>query len=192
MSMSIEDAYGIMKRDRTTDTGRFYGPAGGLPLGTGLLFKSVRFPFFKQTNEKGPYFATLKGLVYILTHECDVDQENIRPFNKDVLICPIMPFDTFCNYVVQEVPEGKRPAFLSALAKRNISRLVYLPEINGHLPHGGVMNMNRICYTQVSAFSFEDAAKIGSVSSFGLQEIDYVITNHILRPKSATLPLTRH
>ncbi|NVJ90320.1 MAG: hypothetical protein HWE34_01605 [Methylocystaceae bacterium] len=189
MTLSFEDAYQVLNSNLESNAGRYYGPTGSLPLGTGLLYNSVRFPMF--VAEEAIYY-TVEGFVYILTHECDVDQDNQRPFNRDVVFCPILPFEAFFDQVLKLVSPDKQGNFLTALAKREVSRLVYMPTPNQALPYGGVMNLNRISSTDISAFNYGDAKCLASVSTYGLREIDFVLQNHLFRPKSADLPLTRH
>ena len=62
-------------------SGAFYGNCDGLALGVGLLYDSVRYPLFDADSR---LFDTVAGLVYVLTHECDVDLNNPRIFNEYV------------------------------------------------------------------------------------------------------------
>jgi hypothetical protein len=61
-------------------SGAFYGHVGLRSLG-------IRHAIF---DEQDKLFDTVSGLVYILTHECDVDTHNQRAFNNYILICPII------------------------------------------------------------------------------------------------------
>jgi hypothetical protein len=90
--MDVKDAYEFMMAHLLTDVGRFYGSGQSLSLGAGLLFRGVRYPIYVEATY---LFMTVRGMVYVLTHECDVDPNNIRPFNDDVLICPVIPLGDF-------------------------------------------------------------------------------------------------
>ena len=52
------------------------------------FYDPVLYPIF---DEERRVFVTAEGIAYILTHECDIANENDRLFNTDVLICPIIP-----------------------------------------------------------------------------------------------------
>jgi hypothetical protein len=56
--------------------GAFYGTSAGLAVGVSLVVDGITFPLFDEEEE---LFDTAKGLVYVLTHECDLDNE--RAFN---------------------------------------------------------------------------------------------------------------
>jgi hypothetical protein len=62
--------------------GAFYGPPGAdVTPGAGLVFAAVEFPIFN--NLVGRFQARV-GPVLILTHECDIDLENERAFNRGI------------------------------------------------------------------------------------------------------------
>ena len=78
----------------------FYGRADNLSLGVGLIYDGLHFPLFDETDR---VFDTVEGPVYVLTHECDVDQTNERHFNEYVLICPINRFEIFASGLLRRV-----------------------------------------------------------------------------------------
>jgi hypothetical protein len=52
-----------------------------------------------------------------------------------------------------------------------------------------LMYLNQITHAHVSALTFENAARIASVTEYGLQKLDHMIQNHLLRPKAVRLAL---
>src|SRR5215213_135774 len=80
------------------DIGAFYGPANELSLGAGLIYSDVLYPLF---NEDTGLFETASGMVLVLTHECDVDVENVRHLNEFLVCCPITPFPIFADELEQ-------------------------------------------------------------------------------------------
>lgn len=171
---------------RYDDSGRFYGVDENLPLGAGLLYSPVRFPIF-DSDER--VYLTAEGLVYVLTHECDLDQENDRAFNNSALICPVIQLEDLVSEYFEEYGDARTKSFLSALARKDVSRLIYIPPFDARLPYGGILNLNQITNTFIGEFEQGSVEKVCSVSAFGIQIIDNFLKNHLLREKSSRLPL---
>jgi hypothetical protein len=110
---SVSDAYKWIVGHLQIDVGRFYGQHEGLSVGAGLLFEGVRYP---ACNIDTNLFQTRRGLVYVLTHECDVSQDNVRPYNEELLICPIIKFEEFVKLFVERYEEKRLKEFLRNLA----------------------------------------------------------------------------
>jgi hypothetical protein len=151
----------------------------------GLIYDGVHFPLFDEAEK---VFDTAEGLVYVLTHECDVDEANERHFNEYVLICPINRFEAFAADFCATYSEGALYGMLPHLAKDAIFRVFYLPPIPDMLPYGGLLCLNQICNTHVSEFASAEARKVCALSSYALQFIDFKLENHLRRPKAETLP----
>ena len=124
-----------------TDYTRFYGPAEGLPVGAGLLLRGciIAVPHPVDTR-----FETGVGLGLVLTHECDIDQNNERSFNDLLLVCPIIPLDTFCARWEEEEGAGSWGGILPEIASENVHRAMYLPPAqNAHtcpeMESGGII-----------------------------------------------------
>lgn len=82
------------------------------------------------------------------------------------------------------------PASLAAKPARNprcdVFRAVYLPALSD-IPYGGILYLNRITSTEVSAFDDPAGRCIGAVSVVGLREIDAALQNLLLREKADRL-----
>jgi hypothetical protein len=164
--------------------GAFYGASAGLALGVGLVVDGVTFPLF---DEAEGLFDTARGLVYVLTHECDLDNE--RAFNDYVLVCPIIGFDVFAEGYAEKLSEGALAGLIPDLAGDRIYRALYVPPISNEvLPFGGIIYFNQICSTHVSSFKVDGAKNVCALSSYAQQIIDMKLTNHLLRPKAEPLP----
>ena len=191
--MSVPDrAYAQLLATYRYDRGRFYGSAEGLDLGVGLVYRNAVFPTF---NEEARAYDTLAGYAYIMSHECDVDQNNQRHFNDEVLAIPVLPFDDFVNSYLNEHSEGALFAFIDNLAKDEVSRVIYIPSPSqyaaGELPKGGVLYLNSISPSPVSHFGNGGATAVCALSTYGLQIVDYKLQHHFLRPKAQRLPRLR-
>ena len=182
--MTVEEAYEILRDGSPLTPGKFYQSANHLSLGVGKLYDGIRYPLL---NLEDFVFDTLEGLVLILTHECDVDQENIRPFNDHLLVCPIIQLDDFIAEYSDRVGEDKLPSFLSNVASRNVSRVMYFPPLPSCLEYGGLIYLNQICSSHVAAFTKEVVKSVGAVSVYGLMQFDKHLSNHLLRPKAELL-----
>ena len=184
--MTVDEAHAILHRNCSLDVGKFYGAQKNLSLGAGLVYESVRCPVF-DINEK--LFMTVESVAYVLTHECDVDPANNRAFNDYVTICPLIPIaDFITEYEVEFQDFARLNNFLVAVARREVSRVVYIPPGPKPLNYGAFAYLNNLASTHVSAF--ENVPPLAAVSAYGLQEFDQALTNHLLRPKSDWLSFT--
>ena len=178
--MEVDEAYQHVMRSSTVDVGKFYFGGHDVGLGKGKIYKAVRFPIYIEDQA---LFRTAKGLVYVLTHECDLDEENRRFLNTDVLICPIIDLRHLVAALLEAVSVDQLISFLTNLGARNISRALYLPHCPPTLTHGGVLFLNQIASTHVSCFELEDAESVAMLTAYGLTIVDQMIENHLLRPK---------
>ena len=183
----------IVLRSYYSQAGLFYGSATGLNVGVGLIYDAIGYPLF---NEESGVFETVEGRVYVLTHECDVDQANHRAYNSEILVCPITPFEDFCAQYEDEYSEGALFALLDVLGKDTVSRLMYVPPIPNHvhptaLKNGGVLYLNWITSTHISFFGEGRANAVCAVSASGLRFIDAKLQGHLLREKAQWLPRYR-
>lgn len=147
--------------------GAYYGSAAGLALGVGLLYDNVRYP---QYDEAAQDYATLEGRVYVLTHECDVDQGNARAFNDQVLIIPVIDFAIWAEEFCAARSEGELAGFIPDLAGDRVYRACYLPP-SAELPSGGIMALNTIASAHISEFAGGRAVPLCGLSEYA-QGID--------------------
>lgn len=182
--MDLSQAFDCVTKSLTIDVGRFYAPGTSLGLGKGSIFGSVPYPIFDDDRR---LFVTAEGLVYVLTHECDIEDENERLFNTDLLICPIIPLQYLVEAHLAELPQTQLVSFLTNLGARRISRLIYLPPCPPDLAYGGIMYLNHIANTSVDVFRDGAARLIGAVTGYGLTIIEQILENHLLRPKADRL-----
>jgi len=178
--MTLDEAHGVVLDNLKYQPGAFYGSAEGLPIGAGLFYSNVRQPAFDLTSRR---FKTVRGLAYVVTHECDISQANDRPFNDSVLICPLIRFDRFVEES-QALPN--LGAFLGELATRDVFRAVYVPSIaDAH--YGAILYLNRITSIHVTVLEEDGVECIGAVSATGLREIDAALSNLLMREKADKL-----
>jgi hypothetical protein len=133
-------------------------------------------------------FDTVEGIVYVLTHECDVAQENERHLNKDVLLCPIIPFENFAQEFVESESEGALFGIIPDIGRDRIYRLFSFPPVQNELPHGGILFLNKVASTDVSVFYEGRARALCYLSWYSFQILDYKLHNHLFRPKAEVLP----
>ncbi len=183
--MTLEEAYKIISAKSQLEFGKFYQAGSNLSLGVGKLFYDIRYP---QYNLEDKAFDTYEGTVFILTHECDVAEENNRPFSDHLIFCPIIPLEALVAEYAETIGDDEAlKSFLSHLAVHNVSRVIYLPPCGDALPYGGVMYLNQITNTHRSAFPKDASNAFAATTGYGLRVIDMCLTNHLLRPKSETL-----
>lgn len=185
--MDVDKAFAILSTHRAVNPGKFYGPTNALSLGVGQFYSGISFPIFDEDHR---VFVTAIGTVYLLTHECDIDQSNRRPFNTELLVCPIIDFRSFVEEYQSVLGQPDFVSLLARLGRREVYRLVYIPHFPPALPYGGLLYLNQLTSTHICAFDDPNARRICTVTSYGLREIDNALQNLLLRPKADALPLS--
>lgn len=184
--MTPQEAHLILSKASPIDVGKFYGEAAHLALGAGLFYDKVLSPLY---NEQEKIFFTVRRPVYVLTHECDVDPANARPFNDYVSFCPVIPLPLFLKrYQDRWTNEELLKSFLANVANRSVGRLVYVPPIGDLLEYGGLVYLNNIDSTHVSAF--EGLKPFAALSAYGLRELDMSLRYSLLREKADAVSLS--
>lgn len=184
--MNATEAYSTVSGSRT-DFARFYGPVGELSWGVGLLAHNLAFPIYDIAESE---FTVLEGIAYVLSHECDIDQANSRPFNDMATVCPIIPLATALEDLTAARTDAQVRNFIDALARNSVDRVCFFPAYDPHLPFGGLAYLNALTHTHVSELERQGVEKLCAVSSFGLRHVDVAINNALLkRPKAQRLPL---
>jgi hypothetical protein len=189
ITVRYQKALDLCLQSLRSDPGRFYGPAGNLPLGTGMLVRDCVLALPHTTDVR---FETGLGLALILTHECDVDQNNDRSFNDLVLACPIIPLEDFCEECEQDQGIGAWGGILPEIAGDNVYRAMYLPPPHNllacpEMAGGGIIYLNHISPCRVEWFSNHAAQPVCSLSAIGLQAFDFKLRNHLFREKASRL-----
>lgn len=185
---TLEESITSVLRNYKYNPKDFWASPQGLSLGAGLVYSDITYPLLDI--QKGLY-DTVSGMILVLTHECDIDKTNDRYFNEELIICPILPFGDFIENYIEEISNDNfKNSFLPALSKGDINRVMYVPSIETEaLPHGGLIYFNQLCSTHITMF--DGKTPIAATSALGLQQIDIKMRNHLFRPKSEELPLTR-
>lgn len=163
---------------------RFYGQPQNLGLGAGIICDRVMYSIYHPDSHT---FISVRGLVYVLTHECDIDPANVRPFNDDVLICPIIKLESFLKHFSDAYPTEDLKAYIGNLVTHRVSQLIYLPGGGAFLPNGGIMYLNQITNTKVALVQTAPSQMVGAVSAPGLELIDLALENHLRRVKADRL-----
>lgn len=185
--MQVGEAHHILASAHP-DFPRFYGPAAGLDWGVGLIVRGLAYPFYDRDVSE---FAVGIGRAYIVSHECDIDPANIRPFNDTVLLCPIIPLELVIEHYLAGRTERQTKSFIDALGNGTVDRAAYIPTIADELPYGGVLYLNSMTHTNVVELDRDSVGCCCAVSVFGLRYIDRALGNAILkRPKAQPLPLS--
>src|SRR5206468_2128251 len=87
ISMNQNEAYAVLSAGHPSFP-KFFGAVDQLDAGVGLILNHVAYPVY---NDDDADWDIAEGLVYVVSHECDIAPENDRPFNEAALVCPIIP-----------------------------------------------------------------------------------------------------
>lgn len=168
-------------------SGQFYGPAHGMAIGSGVIVSSIPMPVYLPDQEA---YATGKGAALVLTHECDIDPDNIRPFNDKALVAPLIRFEKYVQTASQEYSSQEINAFASNVASGNTTRLCYLPRFgdgSSPLHFGAFIDLNYI--TSCGIQSLIRSPILCSLSGYAISFIDRALQNHLFRAKADRAPL---
>lgn len=186
--MDVAAAYAILADHLDYDAGKFYSGVEDLPVGVGHILAALRMPFY---DPEARLYFTSEEAGYLLSHECDIDPANDRPFSELALICPILRFEEWVPTYQEDHSEADLASLLANIGQRNVFRVFYLPPLPPVLPFGGLLYLNQITHTHVSTLLNDPANRLASVTAYGLQKLDHMLQNHLLRPKAANLSLIR-
>lgn len=151
--MRLEEAVRRL-RDAHSDYSRFYGQPLELDWGVGVLGRNLTYPLFDSASAD---FILAEGVAYVVSHECDIDQENDRPFNNAVLVCPVIPFEAALDHLNSHRTPSQVRGFIDALSNNTVDRVIYIPALPDALPWGGLLYFNAMSHTDVS-----EVEKIGN------------------------------
>lgn len=144
-----------------------------------------------QTNR----YQIQSGLVLILTHECDIDQSNVRAINRSFLVAPLIQMSAFAaSFSAGSLQENGR-SLARDIASNRVHRLMYLPPPNELLrvsdfPLGAFIYFNAITNADVSHLTGHAARPVCALSELGLEMLDQRLKGHLFRPKAEKLPRT--
>jgi hypothetical protein len=150
-----------------------------------MVLTNVEYPLFLRDQNA---YGLLKGLVIVLTHECDLDQNNERLLNDTALICPVLPLDVFVQQLQAVLDTAAARRFISNVSARYVNRLLYLPPIADVLPYGGYLYLNQLTNTHYSRLIADDVSRVCMLSGDGFRELDFALQRHMLRPKADRVP----
>lgn len=187
--MDIGKAHEIVSAAARDDPGNFYGPCDGLTLGTGLILSNVEFPLYQPEEDR---FVVWAGLVLVLSHECDLDQDNQRLLNELALICPIRSLEALVEAAEKTgYSDNDLTTFLGNLAARRVNRAVYMPPLPDVLPNGGFIYLNQFSHTSVKRLTADDTNVLFTLTAYAMRSVDYALIEHLFRDKAVQLPLSR-
>lgn len=181
LAIQCEGLSPLYKRDQ------FYGAAHGMALGTGIIVTNVAIPVFLPDVDA---YGTGRGAALILTHECDIDPENIRPFNDKALIAPIIRFDKYLETAAHDYSSQEINAFATNVARGNTTRLCFIPRFGDDkspLHFGAFIDFNYV--TSSGLQSLVKSPILCSLTGYAIGVIDRALQNHLFRAKVDRPPL---
>lgn len=184
--MDLKRAREILIGPTPEAEGSFYGTTDGLSLGRGLIISDVPFPVVGADRAR---FQVQSGLVYIFSHECDLDPANARFLNGNALVGVIIKLhDVLAEAEARGLKDDDLAGYLGHMASRRLARAVYFPPSPDHLPDGGVLSLNMITFTGIEMLN---AGKpVAAVTDYADRVIEEALREHLTREKSERLPLS--
>jgi hypothetical protein len=152
-----------------------------LSLGTGVIVSDIPLPIFVPDASA---YQIRESIALILSHECDISQDNKRPNNSDVIVVPLIPFEEFFATLPNDAAAR---SYVGHLVSGNISQLFFLPPWEKH-PTGSVVYLNRICSTHIDLVARDGVKKVIALSAYGHQKLIERLGDHLLRGKAEQLP----
>jgi hypothetical protein len=186
--MNPDEAYAVLSAGHPSFP-KFFGAVGQLDIGVGLILNNVAFPVY---NDDEADWDIAEGLVYVVSHECDIAQENDRPFNDAALVCPIIPLANVINQYLADLSAEQTKSFIHQLADSKVDRAIFVPAIPDHLPYGGVLYFSTMTSTSVRELVKPEVVAECAVTVPALKYIDDRMHHALLkRPKDQLLPLAQ-
>jgi hypothetical protein len=185
----IDEIAAAAQKTSTVQAGAFYGPAAGLSAGAGLIYEGINYPVFNPAENR---FQIRTGLALVLSHECDIDPQNSRDVNTEVLIAPIITVPAFSE--IFDTSDGRRAlgsGLASNIAAGHVTRMQYLPQHVAPIQHGCFLHFNAITSTHISQLSIQDARSICALSEYGMGVVDRHLQSHLFKPKTELLAALR-
>lgn len=174
------------------NSGAWYGAAGGLAPGVGVIFAGIPHPLFNPEINR---YQVVSGLVLILTHECDIDQNNARAMNTSFLVAPLIQMTAFAQIFASEAQQLAARNLARDVAANRVNRLMYLPPPNEllrvpEIPLGAFIYFNAITHADVRHLTADGARPVCALSEIGLEVLDNRLKEHLFRPKAEQLART--
>jgi hypothetical protein len=166
---------------------QFYGPPNGMGLGSGIIVTSVAQPIYLPDVDA---YGTGRGAALILTHECDIDPDNIRPFSDKAIVAPFIKLDKYVENFSADLGKEDTISLASHAAKGNTPRLFFLPRFGNDespLYFGALIDFNYI--TSCGLQSLAKSPVLCSLSGYAISIVDRALQNHLFRQKADPAPL---
>ena len=184
--MEVAEAHRIIEDVALDDPGIFYGNTNDLPPGAGLILSPVDFPAYQPDDDR---FVVWGGPILILSHECDLDQDNQRLLNDLALVCPVRRLDAVVEMAATAgYSDNALTTFLGNLGRRRVSRAVYMPPLPDLLPYGGFLYLNQLSHTSVRRLVDDAVSPVAALTAYAMQSVDYALASHLFRDKADQLP----
>jgi hypothetical protein len=167
--------------------GAFYGTAEGLGPGAGVILPDVTFPIFNKQSER---FQARVGPALVLTHECDIEADNERAFNTEIVIAPLVLMSSFAQeFDTSDEARSYGRNLAGHISAGHVPRLSYLPPYLSPLDQGAFLYFNALSSSHVSQLG--RGPPICALSEYGMGIVDNQLKNHLFRPKADNLPRLR-
>jgi hypothetical protein len=184
--VDLERAREILVGPTPEAEGSFYGNAEGLSLGRGLVISGVPFPTIREDRQG---FSIRAGLVYVFSHECDLEPSNVRFLNGNALIGAVLQLrDVLAEAETRGMSDDALAGNLGHLASRRMARAVYFPPIPDHLTDGGILSLNMITFTGIEMLVA--GTRVTAITDYADRVIEEALREHLTREKSELLPLS--
>lgn len=165
---------------------QFYGAATLMGLGSGIVVTNVAQPIYLPDRDA---YGTGRGAALILTHECDIDPENIRPFSDKAIVAPLIKLDKYLENFSADYSTENARSFAAHVAKGHTTRLHFLPRFGDSrspLHFGAFIDFNYI--TSCGIQSLANSPILCSLSGYAISVLDRALQNHLFRPKADVPP----
>jgi hypothetical protein len=171
--------------------GAFYGRADTLAPGAGVIYTGITYAHF---NAQEGRFEARRGMVLILTHECDIDPANDRDFNENFVFAPLIPLAALATEYERLSRKDAAKSLVVETARDKVNRLLFLPPVSTEhidapqLSLGALIFWNWLGNTHVTQLKSEGVKALCALSEHGMTIADRRFQEHFLRPKSERLP----
>lgn len=125
-----------------------------------------------------------KSKAVILSNTCDIDKENKRKFNSNILYTPIIDLDKYRELLIanKKYKEETINSHLDEIKKQKITQIFYLPP-SSDIPEERIIFFDRICSCDSRYIDRDNvsAIRLFSLSQYGFYLFLYKLSIHFTR-----------
>jgi hypothetical protein len=137
-------------------------------------------PFITFPHDSAP--INCKAIV--LSNSCDINPENLRPFNSHIIYSPIWKLSAYTEFLKESgINQQKLINHLSDIKSQTVTQILYLPQNDDGPDEDCIVFLDRICHCDMAHIERETVRgrRLFSFGNFGFYLFLLKISIHFTR-----------